>query len=218
MSRLVLLVLVICATAMFATGGERFLHGLGGNRPLGVVADQLAALRNRPDDLVKADASKMVTSRDTPELIEVAFAPYRDDAALRLVVKTIDSGARTIEVAVYEFTSKPVADALIRAVHRGVKVYLVADAQENPGKGGSSRVDYVAAAGVAVRLDDVYPIMHDKFIVVDADTVETGSFNYTHAAQRKNAENELVLWHAPAVARLYAEHFSELWAESRPID
>ncbi|SDR63448.1 PLD-like domain-containing protein [Rhizobiales bacterium GAS113] len=217
MSRLVLLVMVICATVMSATNGEQLLRGLWGDRLLEFLTDQLVAPQNRPEDLVNADAGKTVTSGDRP-LIEVAFAPYPEDAALRLVIKAIDSGARTIEVAAYEFTSKPVADALIRAVQRGVKVHLVADAQENPGKGGRSRVEYVAAAGVAVRFDDVYPIMHDKFIVVDTDTVETGSFNFTYGAQRKNAENVLVLWHAAAVARLYAQHFDELWAESRPID
>jgi len=60
--------------------------------------------------------------------------------------------------------------------------------------------------------------MHNKFIVIDADTVETGSFNFTYAAQRKNAENVLMLWHAGAVARLYVQRFNELWAESRSID
>ncbi|SEF06268.1 hypothetical protein SAMN05519104_8180 [Rhizobiales bacterium GAS188] len=77
MSRLVLLVLVFCATAMFAINGEQFLHGLGGDRLLGAVGDQLAVFRNRPEDLVKADVSKTVTSGDRPEQIEVTFAPIR---------------------------------------------------------------------------------------------------------------------------------------------
>jgi phosphatidylserine/phosphatidylglycerophosphate/cardiolipin synthase-like enzyme len=34
--------------------------------------------------------------------------------------------------------------------------------------------------------------MHDKFIVVDGETVEEGSFNDTAAAENKNAENVLV--------------------------
>ncbi|SEF15435.1 PLD-like domain-containing protein [Rhizobiales bacterium GAS191] len=217
MSRLVLLVLVICATAMFATSGGQFLHGLGGEGLLGSVGKRLTSFLNRPEETsVNADTATS-EHRPTLELIEVAFAPRPQDAALRLVIRAIDSGARTIDVAAYEFTSKPVADALIRAVQRGV-ISLVADAQENPGSGGESRVGYVAAAGVAVRLDDVYPIMHNKFIVIDGETVQTGSFNYTFAAQRRNAENAMVLWHAPLLAGRYAEDFAELWAESRPID
>lgn len=55
---------------------------------------------------------------------------------------------------------------------------------------------YIAATflgnqGVPVRVDYRYAIMHDKFIVVDGETVEEGSFNYTAAAENKNADNVL---------------------------
>jgi phosphatidylserine/phosphatidylglycerophosphate/cardiolipin synthase-like enzyme len=55
--------------------------------------------------------------------------------------------------------------------------------------------------------------MHDKFIVVDGETVEEDSFNYTSAAENKNAENVLVL-HDPAVAALNGKEWERLWAES----
>ena len=118
MSRFVLPILVICATAMFATDGEQLLRGLAGDRLVGAVGDHLAAYRNGSENLAKADASRTAMSEARPQLIEVAFAPNPEDAALRLVIKAIDSGAHTIDVAAYEFTSKPVADALIRAVQR----------------------------------------------------------------------------------------------------
>ena len=47
-----------------------------------------------------------------------------------------------------------------------------------------------------MRVDYRYAIMHDKFILVDGETVEEGSFNYTAAAVAKNAEN-LILLHNP---------------------
>ncbi|WP_409033435.1 phospholipase D-like domain-containing protein, partial [Klebsiella pneumoniae] len=34
-------------------------------------------------------------------------------------------------------------------------------------------------AGVKVRLTDAYKIHHDKVIIIDRSTVETGSFNFT---------------------------------------
>lgn len=46
-----------------------------------------------------------------------------------------------------------------------------------------------------------YSIMHDTFAVIDGETLETGSFNFTSAAERKNAENVIVL-HDPAVAHI----------------
>lgn len=54
-----------------------------------------------------------------------------------------------------------------------------------------------------MRGDGRCAIMHDKFIVVDTDVVEEGSFNYTAAAERKNAENVLVL-HDRTVAQEYS--------------
>jgi phosphatidylserine/phosphatidylglycerophosphate/cardiolipin synthase-like enzyme len=59
--------------------------------------------------------------------------------------------------------------------------------------------------------------MHDKFIVVDGETVEEGSFNYTAAAESKNAENVLVL-HDEAVRANYGKESDRVWAESEPLN
>jgi phosphatidylserine/phosphatidylglycerophosphate/cardiolipin synthase-like enzyme len=56
-----------------------------------------------------------------------------------------------------------------------------------------SAATFLANQGVQVRVDYRYAIMHDKFIEVDGETLETGSFNFTSAAEKKNAENVLVL-------------------------
>jgi phosphatidylserine/phosphatidylglycerophosphate/cardiolipin synthase-like enzyme len=53
--------------------------------------------------------------------------------------------------------------------------------------------------------------------VVDEETVETGSFNYTHAAAASNAENVVVLWHRAEIASAYVKRFQDLWDESRPV-
>ena len=58
--------------------------------------------------------------------------------------------------------------------------------------------------------------MHNKFIVVDGVTVETGSFNFTHAAEFANAENVIVLREFPEVAAKYSAEWNRLWNESDP--
>ena len=67
-----------------------------------------------------------------------------------------------------------------------------------------------------MRIDYHYAIMHDKFIVVDDDEVETGSFNFTGAAERRNAENALVL-HDPEIAGQYEREWQRLWEESEEM-
>ena len=76
---------------------------------------------------------------------------------------------------------------------------------------------FLANAGVPVRVDYRYAIMHDKFIVVDGETVEEGSFNFTAAAEKKNAENVLVL-HDPEIAARYGGEWSRLWNESEAMN
>lgn len=55
----------------------------------------------------------------------------------------------------------------------------------------------------------MYPIHHDKVIVADRETVETGSFNYSDAAARKNSENVMVVWKNPDLARGYLAHWQD---------
>ena len=55
--------------------------------------------------------------------------------------------------------------------------------------------------------------MHNKFMVIDGVTVETGSFNYTAAAVKSNAENAIVLRNAPEIAKVYTTEWTRLWDE-----
>jgi len=52
-------------------------------------------------------------------------------------------------------------------------------------------------------------------MVIDSASVETGSFNYTTAAIKHNAENALILWNIPSLAKQYDSEFARLWAESQ---
>ena len=144
--------------------------------------------------------------------IQVAFSP--NGKATELVVRTIESAHHTIRMAAYTFTSRPIALAFVEARQRGVDVQVVVDRRQN--YRGYTQAHYVAANGIPVRGDARCAIMHDKFIVVDNKTVEEGSFNYTAAAERKNAENVLVL-HDRRVASEYAVEWGRLWNESVPI-
>jgi phosphatidylserine/phosphatidylglycerophosphate/cardiolipin synthase-like enzyme len=68
-----------------------------------------------------------------------------------------------------------------------------------------------------MRVDYRYAIMHDKFVVVDGETVEQGSFNFTSAAENRNAENVAVLKECPEVAEQYDQEWQRLWDESEPM-
>jgi phosphatidylserine/phosphatidylglycerophosphate/cardiolipin synthase-like enzyme len=143
---------------------------------------------------------------------EVAFSP--DLGATALVVRTIAEARHTIRMAAYTFTSRPIAEALLDAHRHGIDVDVVVDKSNATDR--YTAATFLANQGVPVRIDYRYAIMHDKFIVVDGETVEEGSFNFTSAAENKNAENVLVL-HDPSVATKYGHEWQRLWDESEPM-
>lgn len=140
---------------------------------------------------------------------EDAFSP--DDGATQLVVKTIDEAKKSVHLAAYSFTSYPVAQALVRAHERGVDVAVVMDESNRHQR--YSALPYLEKAGVPARTNNHYVIMHNKFIVIDGSTLELGSFNFTKAAEEKNAENILVIKNVPAIAADYDKQWQRIWEE-----
>jgi len=141
--------------------------------------------------------------------ITTGFSP--GGTAVSNILAAIASATKTIDVAAYIFTSKDVATALDEAKQRGVKVRVLADAKDNGGR--YSAVTWLQRKGVPVRLNDKYAIQHNKFMVIDGITTQTGSFNYTSSAIRRNAENTLVIWNNKATAQAYQQEFNRLWQE-----
>jgi phosphatidylserine/phosphatidylglycerophosphate/cardiolipin synthase-like enzyme len=140
--------------------------------------------------------------------IVTAFSPGN---AQELVLRTIGNAEKSIHVAAYSFTSKPVATALVAAQKRGVEVRVVADQKSNATR--YTAVTFLANQGVPVRLNSKYAIMHNKFMVVDGRTVQTGSYNYTKGAAERNAENVIVIIDDVTIAGGYEAEWGRLWDE-----
>ena len=163
-----------------------------------------------------ADALHAVEARPyhAPSIgqIEVAFSPRA--GATELVIKVISSAKKTIRVAAYSFTSKPIAEALVMAHKRGVDVQVIVDKSQKSERYTSAT--FLANMGVPTRVDSQHKIMHNKFVIVDGAHVETGSFNFTSSAEKGNAENVLVIWKNPQLAAIYTANWREHWDHSEP--
>lgn len=143
------------------------------------------------------------------EHIEIGFSPEGDAEAL--VLKVIQAAQSNIKVMAYSFTSKPIVKALIAAHRRGVQVYIAADSANLKSKYGEAALSSLVIAGIHVKIVDAYRIMHDKLIMVDDQTIELGSFNYTKSAAKSNSENTMIIWNAPDVVRPYLAHWQSRW-------
>ena len=142
---------------------------------------------------------------------DIGFSP--GGTAMLIVEKAIGAAKSEILMACYEFTSRDIAEALETAADRGVKVRIVADWKASHDR--FSQVGVLQDAGIPVSLDRHYAIHHNKFMVIDGASLETGSFNYTIAAAKHNAENALVLWNVPKIAEIYIQEWKRLWDESK---
>jgi phosphatidylserine/phosphatidylglycerophosphate/cardiolipin synthase-like enzyme len=128
--------------------------------------------------------------------------------------------ARTnVFVEAYSFTSAPIAKALVDAHRRGVKVEVILDKSQRTEK--YSEADFLQHEGIPTYIDAKHAIAHNKIMIIDSQTVLTGSFNFTTAAEEHNAENLLVI-SDPALAQKYLAnwntHFSHSEIYTRPTE
>jgi phosphatidylserine/phosphatidylglycerophosphate/cardiolipin synthase-like enzyme len=149
---------------------------------------------------------------------QVAFTPGDDAGAL--VVAAIGQARRQILVQAYSFTHRAIAEALVAARRRGVDVRVIAD-RGQAARLETSLVEWLARQGVPVYLDADHAAAHDKVMVLDAGSPDaaliTGSFNFTHAAQHRNAENLLLLRGNPNLAEAYAANWRRHKTHALPL-
>lgn len=135
--------------------------------------------------------------------IDVLFSP--DGGCEDRIVEEIDKAQKVIRVQMYFFTSKPIADALLEARKRGVKVEVILDKSQEKMTYGRFRV--LRRAGVSVYFDGEHATANNKIVLIDRRTVITGSYNFTKAAEERNAENVLIIKGEEDVLDRYLANF-----------
>lgn len=139
--------------------------------------------------------------------VSVCFTPadhQETTSCTDRIVDRINSAHNTILVQAYSFTSEPIISALVAAEHRGVVVQVILD-KSNFGKSRSGLAD-LKAANIPVFDDSKPAIAHNKVIIIDNQEVLTGSFNFTNAAEKSNAENSIDI-HDADIAQLYTNNW-----------
>jgi phosphatidylserine/phosphatidylglycerophosphate/cardiolipin synthase-like enzyme len=163
-------------------------------------------------------------SRTSPALaasgtIQLAFSPEDDTGAL--VIEAIRGARKQVLVQTFSFTHRKIAQALIEAKRRGIDVQLIADGEQIR-KMQRGVVPEIAAGGVPTFVDREHDSAHNKIMVIDAGlpqaAVITGSFNFTHAAQYKNAENLLIFRGNPQLTQAYLKNWQRHRAHAQAFE
>lgn len=193
-----------------------------------------AVLVGLPCELRAADEGSRVLPHAVAAPIEargqlqIGFSPWDDIEGM--IVARIGSARRELLVQAYLLTSKRIANALIEAHRRGVRVFVLADrsmvfSSDRDLSGGDepradTRIPELRNAGIEVRLETRYAAAHNKVMIIDADDVHpiviTGSYNWTRSAQSRNAENVIVLVDHHDAARRYKENWQRHRRDALP--
>jgi phospholipase D-like protein len=148
--------------------------------------------------------------------IEVCFAPRLSGGCdpTGSIVRAVDQAHKQVLVQAYEFTSAAIAKSVVDAQKRGLDVRVILD-KSNLHEGYSSAT-FFQHEGVPLLIDSMHAIAHNKIIILDGETVITGSFNFTKSAETRNAEN-LVIIHDPVLAAQYLQNWKIHAAHSTAI-
>jgi phosphatidylserine/phosphatidylglycerophosphate/cardiolipin synthase-like enzyme len=164
--------------------------------------------------------------------VEVLFAPHRrDDPAngLRWLERQLAGARERIDMALFVFSSQPLADALAGLHHRGVRLRLLAD----PGFASRSFSEVLDLLGVSLPDRDCHleagnrvwqrPLegvgtprlaggdkLHHKLAVLDGRSVLSGSFNWSPSAAHQNDETLLRI-DSPQLAAHFEREIDRLW-------
>jgi len=149
--------------------------------------------------------SSAAAAEDAP-CVKVLFSPQ--DNCAREIVSEIDSAKKQVWAALYFFTSRPLAQALVRAKERGLDVRVCTDVEQPTYE--YSKIKFLENKGISIRLVGAAGIMHNKFCLIDNHIVITGSYNWTNSADLKNDENLLII-RSEDIARIFRKEFENLW-------
>jgi phosphatidylserine/phosphatidylglycerophosphate/cardiolipin synthase-like enzyme len=142
--------------------------------------------------------------QEKPPTWQVYFSPK--GGATEAIIRELNKAKSTVFVQAYSFTSAPIAKALLNAHKRGVKVEVILDKSQKTDEYSSAT--FLFNAGIPVKIDAAHAIAHNKVIIIDEETVITGSFNFTKAAEESNAENLLII-HDKKLTERYIKNWQE---------
>ncbi|MDP3372445.1 MAG: phospholipase D family protein [Candidatus Paracaedibacteraceae bacterium] len=180
---------------------------------LGFAAGVGSGLLLPQNSFLNAPQTVQTTIVQTQKLnCSVCFTPGQ--ACLPLIIQALDHAQKSIHMQAYSLTSKPIANALLRAHQRGVSVTIIADKSQQRER--HTQIKFLNNAGISVYIDHKPAIAHNKVILIDSETVISGSYNFSNAAENRNAENVLIIKSKEIVA-LYQRNFKNRLLVSKPF-
>ncbi len=156
--------------------------------------------------------------------VELPSRAFSDETSIAgHLIRAIDAARVSIDIAIHGLGLREVQEALLRAKNRGVKIRIVMNQThifpENDRDKRTPEVQALIDQGFDMKMlrgGDQYGIMHNKFSVFDGQVLETGSFNWTRAADTLNWENAMFLAEKARI-KAYQLYWNWMWSISSKI-
>ena len=149
--------------------------------------------------------------------MEVKFAG--NESVAEAIIRLLQGASDSIDAALYRVNHPRLVQVLEEAVERGVRVRLLVDG--NKYTESRSTQALLRSAIIPYRLAygrrGLGSKMHHKFVIVDRQTVLTGSYNWTLESESENHEN-LVILEGGQPVEAYAQEFETLWNRTGNLD
>lgn len=142
--------------------------------------------------------------------VEVLFSP-RDNIKYR-IIEAINLSEECIDIATFDFTSKEIADALLNAKRKGLKIRVLVDRKLLEDSADDSQVRDLEEKGI-----DIKPlkgkgkgVMKNSFVIFDGRLVMVGPYQLAEDEESYNYENAL-FFDEPGIVETYQNEFDKLF-------
>lgn len=141
--------------------------------------------------------------------VRTLFSPFDDTEGEFL--KFINSAQHSVYCVIYGYHLPRLSDALIAKHAAGLSVNLILDHSQERGRAEQQEVQRLVNAGMGLLVGTspvVGNIIHSKFTVIDEQSVEFGSWNYSTSASKQS--NTVSIIQDKTYARAFLDHYHRL--------
>jgi phosphatidylserine/phosphatidylglycerophosphate/cardiolipin synthase-like enzyme len=199
---------------------DLLLHRLRSWLPIILVLVALAVLfhfRNR----LHFGGQEIEDAKPGQVASEDHFSPPED--LERLDLYRLEHARLSMDIAMYSFTDKPLADELIKLALEGVEIRIYRDREQydNEQRNAAQHHDQSTTdmfrsehnIQVRVKASGRHDLMHLKAYLIDGVLLRDGSANWSPAGE-KVQDNNARFTNNPVEIRFFSDAFEQMWARS----
>ena len=127
----------------------------------------------------------------------------------------LDTATRSVDVAMYSFTDRCLAEELAKLARKGVHIRVYRDREQFRQEAqwdSLTTTSILLATGIEVRVKGARDLMHLKSYVIDGRLVRTGSANWSPTGLKRQ-DNDVVYEESVEAVDRFHRKFEEIWVK-----